>query len=96
MSGSYGDNIAASESSRELIVLLQKLIRVIGENGPLKVFETAPLVGTSTIGVVPGSRPMPVGEERRAYGSHLGQGMYMLLVETISQNACHNFFGCNS
>ena len=74
MSGSYGDNIVASESSRELIVLLQKLIRVIGENGPLQAFETVPLVGASTIGVIHGGRPMPVGEERRALGSHLGQG----------------------
>ena len=74
LSGSYGDNIAASESSRELIVLLQKLIRVIGENGPLKAFESTPLLGTSSIGVMDGSRLMPIGEERRAVSSYVGSG----------------------
>lgn len=81
LSGSYGDNIATSESSRELIVLLQKLIRVIGENGPVKALETMPLVGTSAIGFVDGSRPRPIGEERRNLGVHTGifmKNMYPL------------------
>lgn len=80
LSGSYGDNnIATSESSRELVILLQKLIRVIGENGPLKAIETMPLVGSSVIGVMDGGRPRPVGEERRTLGTRYDSGIITVL-----------------
>ena len=80
MPGSYGDNIPTSESSRELILLLQKLIRVIGENGPISVTEFAPLIGGTTTGLIAGpsgDRPVPVGSERRTQGGTIvAPGMF--------------------
>ena len=75
--GSYGDNIATSESSRELIALLQKLIKVISENGPISAVELAPLIGGTTLGVIgeaSGARPMPVGAERQYAGANITTG----------------------
>ena len=62
--GSYGDNIPSTESSRELIPLLQKLIRIIGESGPLTATQVGTLIGGTSTGLITGAgttRPDAIG-----------------------------------
>ena len=48
-------NLASEESSREIIPLLQKLIKTIEENGPLPQRETGGSVGINRIQMTQGN-----------------------------------------
>ena len=63
--GAYGDNITSPESTREITPLLQKLIKVIEEKGPIVAgHSTIATAGTpGAIAVVAQPRPATIGGE---------------------------------